>query len=259
MTATYVKEWLGLLAEGRQTITAAELVQKLDVSPEAAEMAIQRAQQAGWLFSPVRGLYVVVPPEYRSWGVIPGERFIDAAMRHLHVGYYVGYLSAAAHHGASHQAAQVFQVVVDHRLRDREIGGLRLRYYYSTRVSRSAATTVRGEHGRWRVSTPEATLLDLLERPERGGGIGNVMTVARSLPLDAGDLADAAADRGPTAARRAGWVIARVRSDVDTARLAKLAKSGAGAPSPLDARGPGQGPVDRRWWIRENAGAEADR
>ena len=45
-------------------------------------------------------------------GVLPGELFIDPMMRALGRNYYVSLLTAAAMHGASHQAPQAFQVMV---------------------------------------------------------------------------------------------------------------------------------------------------
>ena len=256
--STYTDEWVALLSRGVTAVTVPELSAGLGVTPRAAREAIRRAKAKGWLFSPVRGLYVIVPPEYHSWGVVPGERFIDAAMRHAGVDYYVGYLSAAAHHGARHQAAQVFQVVADRRIRDREVGGLRIAYYHTAAIDPAGVETVRGEHGRWRVSTAEATLMDLLERPDRGGGRGNVLTIASALPLDAARLARAAERRGPAAARRAGWSLQRVGSRLDLEVLRSVAKVGAGPATPADPRAHPIGRVDRRWWIDENAEAEPD-
>jgi predicted transcriptional regulator of viral defense system len=254
----YVSEWVRLLSEGRTTVTVPELVAERGISTKAARQGVQGGVETGWLFSPARGIYVVVPPEYHSWGVLPGERFIDATMRHLGAGYYVGYLSAAAHHGASHQASQVYQVVVDRRgLRGRDIRGLRLHYYYSTRVEQSQATTVRGEFGKWQVSTPETTLLDLLEHPERGGGFGNVLTVAAELPINVVDLVSATEDRGASATRRAGWVLERTHPGMSLDRLAARARLG-GRATPLDARADARGPLSQRWRVLENVTAEAE-
>lgn len=64
------------------------------------------------------------PADYRSWGVLPGELFIDGMMRALGREYYVSLLTAAAMHGAAHQAPQVFQVMVDRHVADRDLDAL---------------------------------------------------------------------------------------------------------------------------------------
>ena len=52
-------------------------------------------------------------------------------MGHLGRDHDVGSSSAAAVHGAAHQAPQVFQVVVDEQLADRDIHRARLRFHMS--------------------------------------------------------------------------------------------------------------------------------
>ena len=100
------------MSQGRYWVSSTEAAQFADVPPQHVYPGLQRLRRRGAIFSPARGLYVVVPPEYRSWGVLPGELFIDPMMRALGRNYYVSLLTAAAMHGASHQAPQVFQVMV---------------------------------------------------------------------------------------------------------------------------------------------------
>ncbi|NQW73136.1 MAG: hypothetical protein HQ453_10430, partial [Actinobacteria bacterium] len=71
---------------------------------------------------PLTGFYVPIPPEFRTWGVIPALDFIDPLMRVLAANYYSALLSAAEIHGAAHQRPQAFQVAVDKRIKDRDLG-----------------------------------------------------------------------------------------------------------------------------------------
>lgn len=89
------------------------------LSPAAIASGLQRLRRQLRVFSPTRGLYVVIPPEFRSWGVVPADWFIDDLMRHLGRRHYVALLSAAAYHGAAQQASQVFQVMTDGRVLER--------------------------------------------------------------------------------------------------------------------------------------------
>lgn len=91
----------------------------------------------------------MIPPEYRSWGVIPADWFIDDLMRHRGRRYYVALLSAAVYHGASHQAPQVFQVMADGRVLDRAIERVRPRFYASEHAARDGWSITTAPAGTW--------------------------------------------------------------------------------------------------------------
>lgn len=57
-------------------------------------------------------------------------------MRALGRDYYVSLLTAAAMHGAAHQAPQVFQVMVDRHVADRDIERVKLRFYTNEYLDR---------------------------------------------------------------------------------------------------------------------------
>ena len=61
---------------------------------------------------PKQGLYLILGPEGRSAGGPDPARWIDPLIRHLGVAYRNSLLRAAEFHGSSHQAAQMFQVIV---------------------------------------------------------------------------------------------------------------------------------------------------
>ncbi len=107
----------------------------------------------------------MIPPECRSWGVLPGELFIDAMMRALGRDYYVSLLTAAAMHGAAHQAPQVFQVMVDRPLADRDIERVRLRFHANEHIDEMPIEERQVNTGRFRLATRETTLVDLVVHP----------------------------------------------------------------------------------------------
>ena len=125
--------------------------------------------------------------------------------------YYVGLLSAAAIHGASHQAPMVFQVVTPARLRYRTIGRTRLQFIQRA----DAAERPRIRHtvptGRIWISSPEVTVFDLVEAPERAAGLSNIATIIGDLlhddKLDPAALTDVAAFYPTVVAQRAGHLI----------------------------------------------------
>lgn len=254
----FVDFWRQMLAEGTEVLTTAELAERLGTTRQAVHVATHNAEAKGLVFSPVKGIYVLVPPEYGSWGVSPAERFIDEVMERAGAAYYVGYLSAASHHGAAHQAPQAFQVVTDGRFSSRALKGLRLQFLHSTQTKGRARVRVTRPEGEWWVASPETCLLDLADRPDRGGGVGNVLTIAGELEVSAEALAaEASKRRGPGAARRAGWVLSRSQPDLDISILTPVARPGAGDPTAL-RKGERSGNVDQRWWVDVNVEAEPD-
>ena len=201
----------------------------------------------------------MVPPEYRTWGAVPASWFIDPMMRHLGRSYYVGLLSAAAQHGASHQAAQTFQVMTDRHVENRDFDRIRLRFQTSSLVGQMPIEQVNTPTGTMAVSTPEATVGDLVERPEKSGGLNNVATILREIgELDGAELARLSALRARTHARRLGWLLTNFRGDVESSRLRVIADPGKGAPTPLVAGGSSQGVVDEGWSVIVNTEVEPD-
>lgn len=256
-----LSDWL--IGQGRHFISAAEAARVLSVEPESVSASLERARQAGKLVSVTKGGWVPVPAEYRSAGAPPPTHFVHQLMEHLGHRYYVGFLSAAAMYGASHQASMVLQVATPAKLRDRRVGRGRIRF-----VERStAAGRPRRSHsvptGRIWVSTPEVTVFDLVEVPQEGAGLSNVATVIGDLlaegQLDPDALAVAGAVFPKAVVQRAGYLIDFMAHETgasfDTAPLHKLVE---------DARyrelSPSGGPGRRnpRWRITANVRLEHD-
>lgn len=248
-----------LIAEGRYWATAAELEELTGMTPSALRRAIARLHSEGRIVSPARGLYVMVPPQYRAWGTVPAEWFIDAMMEHLGRAYYVGFLSAAAIHGAAHQAPQTFQVVTNRYILDRDVGRIRLRFTASQKVEAMPANRRTTETGYFNLAARETTIVDLVWRPREGGGISNVATVLREIgDLDGDQLARIAPIRGRSTVRRLGWLVERFRPDIDTHWLRVEARPVEGEPVMLSQRAARKGHLDRSWGVVVNVAPEPD-
>jgi predicted transcriptional regulator of viral defense system len=201
----------------------------------------------------------VIPAEYRSWGVLPGELFIDGMMRALGRNYYVSLLTAAAMHGASHQAPEVFHVMVDRHVADRDIERVRLRFYANEHIEQMAVEERRVDTGRIRLATRESTLVDLVVHPDDAGGLNHVATVAVEIgALDVPRLAQLTAVRSRSVARRLGWLLDRYRADLDPGPLREIAQAGDGYPTRLVRALPALGLIDPRWNLQVNSDVEPD-
>ena len=188
----------GLLAAGRGVFSADEAQKEIGISRGAFLDAAERLQRRGQLIRPRRGFYVVVPPQHATTGAPPPEWYIDALMRHEKRSYYVGLLSAAAVHGASHQAVMEFQVVTNKLLPDIEAGRTRIAFSYRKDMAAVSAGIEdrKTPSGYMNLSSPELTTLDLVRYPHSGAGLDNIATVLSELvgrlqPEKLGSLSDA--------------------------------------------------------------------
>ncbi len=248
-----------LLSHGQHSFTLAEAKAALERDGDAVRKGLERLARKGEVFSPSRSFYVVVPPEFRSWGTVPAAHFVDDLMRFLHRRYYVALLSAAELHGAAHQAPQVFQVMVDRHLRDRDLGRTRLRFFAGAHVADAPTEQRNVPTGTIRLATRELTSVDLVENPASSGGIDNVVTVLAELgPLDGQLLAAASASRPRSVARRLGWLLTFLEADVDLEPLRNVAAPREGAPTDLRAGAPRRGSVDHGWNVRVNVEVQPD-
>ena len=172
-----------LLSEGRIVFSANEAEQALGVKRGAFLDAAERLQRRQSLIKPRRGFYVVVPPQYASWGAPPPGWYIDDLMRHEGRPYYVGLLKAAELHGATHQAVMEFQVVTDKRLPDIRAGRTRVSFYYRKNLESvlEGIEKRKTDTGKMMVSSVELTALDLVRYAHAGGGIDNIATVLADL------------------------------------------------------------------------------
>lgn len=247
------------LSEGRPWATSGEIALRAHVTAPDIRVAASRWRRDRRVFSPVRGLYVFVPPEFRKWGAVPAEWFVDAAMNHMGRRYYVGLLTAAARHGASHQASQVTQVLVHRQLLRRNFGRVRLQFLVSDKIDRVPVETVNTPTGTMRISSPETTALDLVERAADAGGLGLVATVLGELAehLDDRRLAKAARQYPQSVAARLGHVLHEVAPKLPLDRLARVVGDVV-TPIALDARRPRRGRRDARWGVLVNAPIESD-
>lgn len=252
-----------LIASGQPVVTIERIGELVGLPRRSLHTGLQRLRRDRRLFSPARGLYVTVPPEYHSWGVVPADWFIDPMMEHLERRYYVALLTAAALHGAGSESPQVFQVMVDRQLAARDIGRVRLRFHLNSLLSDRTfelPLETRTTHtGKLWVSSPELTAIDLVTNPDLSGGLHNVVDVLTELELSDGVQLAAITRRYPrVTARRMGWILEHVTDHrLDLAPLRRIAAPTEGEPLPLDHHAPRAGTLDRGWGIIANADLEA--
>ena len=170
-----------LAADGRHHFTTVELQSALGVSAAATRLALGRLAKKGYVASPARGFYVIVPPEYRRLGCLPADQFVPALLEHLGLAYYAALLSAAQYHGAAHHRPQEFQVALAKNRRPISCGAVRVRFLARRRIADVPVQSFNTPRGTLLVSTVEATAVDLVGYGHRAGGLDHVATVLSEL------------------------------------------------------------------------------
>ena len=257
-----VSDWL--IAHGRHFATNAEIAELVGVAATDVRHSLRRQRDVNTIVPVTKGAWVPVPPQYRRNGAPPVDHFIDPLMNVRGHSYYVGVLSAAAIHGASHQAPMVFQVVTDAALRDRAIGAQRVSFIRRSDVEPRATVRRLVPTGRINVSTPEVTVLDLVETPQFGAGLSNVATVIAELletdMIDPVALAEQAAHYSTAATQRVGYLIEQMSNEIgNSIDLGPLWELVDGAPLvDLYPKAERSGTRNDRWNVVANIDIEPD-
>ena len=120
--------------QGKYTFSLTQIRKEFkSLSNSALQMGLNRLVKKNKIVSVHKGFYVIVPVEYASRGLLPVISFIDSLMAYLKRPYYVGLLSAAALHGASHQQAQEFFIVTNlPPLRSKLVKGHKINFTQAT-------------------------------------------------------------------------------------------------------------------------------
>lgn len=259
-----VSDWIdGLQAAGRYTFTREEVAQALPASDLALQAALGRLVRRGRIAAPRRGFYVIVPLEYRAMGAPPPPWWIDALMRWEEQQYYVGLLTAASIHGAAHQAPQVFQVVTDRALRTARAGRHEVQFLVKANAAATPTTATTTPTGAMRLSTPEATALDLVRYAGPSGQLDHVALVLSELAEAMEPEKLEALAQGPTVesatVQRLGYLLQRLGQDWLAASLAAVVSKRATVRVPLVPALPVRGfPADAKWKVIVNAEIEVD-
>lgn len=229
------------LSHGRAYFTREDALAELGLSSGAFIAAAARLAKKQRLVTPRRGFYLILRPEDRVIGAPEPVRWIDPLMSYLGLDYRISLLRAAAFHGASHQAAMIFQVIVPKQLRSFDIGRHRLRFIYQSPAA-FAKTNVpdwlgqmKSEAGYAKVAGVELTLLDCARYFHKAAGINGVAQIVKDLGASANPrkLEKAAMAYENSAVRRLGYLLDRVGH----ARQAKVLQpfaSQAKSMKPLD-------------------------
>lgn len=211
MFSEYIQQ---LRASGRRHFTSRGIRAELQLSDSSARSGLYRLKRDKKVISPVNGLYVIVPPEYQSYGSIPSEELVPIIMQHLQADYYVGLLSAGLFYGATHQKPARFQVITNKRIKHSlEFGDVVIELVYKDYLQGLPTQDFVVSTDYLKVSTPELLAINLFKYIKRTGGISHIATVLSGLSpsIDENKLIALAEELGEILQiQRLGFILERI-------------------------------------------------
>ena len=178
-------------------------------------MALQRLSKQGHITLAGKrpGKWLIVPPEQAHYGAPPVQWWLDAYMQDVEPNYYLCLLSAARSWGSSHYATQRTQVMLSKARAPLKVGRLQVDFFVKRSIAATPTVRVRNAVAAVRVSTREATLLDLIRHQSDIGGPEAIARIAKdfSSELTSEGLQQALEALGQVpAAQRLGFLLDRL-------------------------------------------------
>jgi predicted transcriptional regulator of viral defense system len=182
---------LSFREQGRDVVQANDIIGLL-ASEQTGRKVIRNLVRKGWLARLKGGRYMLLPPERGVESV--GENNPLAVAAAVVEESYVGWWSAAAFHGFTTQQPATVFVAVKRQARPRTVEDAEIRFV-TLPARKFFGFKSYSVYGRTtRISEPEKTLIDCVDRPDLAGGPAEVTRIvhAAMAEIDQGKLVDAA-------------------------------------------------------------------
>ena len=254
---------IDLLSKGELILSKGPAMEQLSVTDEAMRNSIKRLVASKKILPLMRGYYLIVPPEYKQLGLVPPELFIHDLMTEIDVPYYVGLLSAASFQGATHQAAQIFQVMVNTRLKPISLGQrTHIMFYFNKRLLRTPLQQLKTDRGPLNISIPEATAFDLIRYVHQSGNLNHVATLLDELAehMSSNALIKTAKQFSLVYAQRLGYLLEYLGHDKLQSALWSYIQERKPSSFPLLGGGKNHGQAQKndKWHLAINEKIESD-
>ena len=180
----YLEEYLrNLQANGKLFFTMSDIQNEFSgYSLNALQLNLKRLSRKEKVKFVMKGFYIIIPPEYQHKKILPPELFLDSLFKYLNRPYYIGLLSAAALHGASHQQAMEYYVFINKPpIRPTNVEGIKINYIVKSEFPEHGLGQRKTASGYIYISGPELTALGLVEYQQRVGGLNRVSTILYEL------------------------------------------------------------------------------
>lgn len=159
-----------------------ELCERTGASPSTLRKALDQAIKRRELVRLRKEFYVILPPQYRNYGKLPIQLYIQDLFDHLGKPYYLAFYSAAFYHGATHQRIQKdYVVTAPPPLRNIEKGKFRIDLFKTNRWPGGNILSKSSDAGKFKISSPALTAADLIFHQKSLGGLERIVPVLDEL------------------------------------------------------------------------------
>ena len=235
-----------------------EAANALDVPHSRAKRLLAYLAARGWLARVRRGLYTTVPLEASDPAAWLADPWVVASKTFEPC--YIGGWTALHHWELTEQLFRSVVVFTATSVRHKErcVQGTTFRLRQISQERTFGTKTVWRDKVPVKVSDPERTLVDVLDRPDVGGGIRHVADCVeewfggeRPRPERVVEYAERLGNR--TVFKRLGYILERRGIDGDAKLIAACAERLSAGLSSLDPSSSSKGRVLKRWGLRVNA------
>lgn len=258
--AVNLADWA--LAHGRPSLTTPEIAELLQIPVEQVRRRLNAPKNRGEWATLSKGLWLPVPAEQRAKGTLYPMDAIAPIMKHMGHNYYVGWLSAAARHGAAYHAIQLFQVAVDRPIHPGASNPIRVKYFVRTGLASLKTIEVPSRTSMVRISSIETTMLDISSDVLQCGGVSLSATVIDELSrlpdFSVAELGVQAKLFSAASIRRLGWMLSRLNPELNLENLRTIADSMSDTPARLNPSVAPKGPHNKIWNIYINSEFEPE-
>lgn len=244
-------------ARGKLVSGLDELARDAGLTRLAARRQFERLANRAVQLPGRPSLLLTVPPEDRPRGAPPVAAWLHDYMSRRAPYYYVALLCAAALHGSSNQVPLSTQIIVPRPLQAFALGRLRVEFIAKRHAERTPLSALPGLAAPMNVSSPAATLLDLVAFSRRVGGMARVVEIAGGLisKLTPHDLREALLAVVPTPVmQRTGYLLERLECP-SLASVVERFLPATRAWVPLQTGAPADRAIGiQRWHLLDNSG-----
>ena len=244
-------------ANEKITVSSSDVIEIRNCSKESANQILKRLAQKGWLQRVKRGVYTIVPLSSLSATPMNEESWTLAS--ELFEPAYISGWSAAEHWDLTEQIFNSISLVTQNPQRKsiQTISGVRFRILVKKPELFYGTKSIWFESNKIELADPSRLLIDILDKPDFGGGGRHTIDVVRSYwnsdMCDPQLLLDYAVKYGKgVVMKRLGFLAEQFNAPVSRAWLAVCKNHLSSGISNLDPKAPRKGKISSKWNLRIN-------
>ncbi len=171
-----------LLSNEEYAFSRNEILERSTLSGFALKRELSRLVEKKQIVSLRKGFYLIIPPRYKKFGVLPIELYIDKLSNYLQKNYYIAFYSAAKFHGASHQQIQKDYVITSlPSVYDIKKESVNINFFNTSNWPKKNIIKKKSDAGYFNISSPVLTLVDLVHYQGKLGGLNRMLAIIEEL------------------------------------------------------------------------------